>query len=371
MVQAPRAKQTRKVRIRPDANGRCVGIRGNQHKPVGQQVDAASGFQKRVLFQHIHPAGIGGYEDIRRRTLLNLAGQHRRSSQRHDQIILGLRLRTPSRSLPWRWPCWPPQKTVTSSASTGGASRKPSTSAGTDDGKGSTFMSCALMDMFDKTYRRFRSTIKRYFPVGISRNKACNAWICAAPASAMAASIARYCARTARPVSVRYAPPPFAPPREDATSGSQKGRVHGFHQHPGALIAHRHAASGSGDGPGLLNPLQQLCLAGAKHNDIPKHNAAARKLGSGFAGCVLAGHRPPFHGHRVQRRAEARNRSARHSERRICVRRSRLRPSSSVPHWAICQSSSTREAVHNASGVSNRSMTAKAINSDPELATRS
>ena len=69
------AQQAGEVQARPDPDGRRTPAVGDQHEGVAQQVEAARRIDKAVPLQRIHPARIGRDEDVRRRTVLDLAGE--------------------------------------------------------------------------------------------------------------------------------------------------------------------------------------------------------------------------------------------------------------------------------------------------------
>ena len=182
------------------------------------------GFQKRVLFQHIHPAGIGGYEDIRRRTLLNLAGQHPKIQPATRPDHTRLRLRTPVSISAMALAMLAAAKNGDIIGQhRGGQAENPAQAP--EPMMGREAPSCHALSWICST----KHIVGFAAPSSVIFQWEYRATRLAMPGFALrlhrplAASIARYCARTAK-AGIRQirAPPLSAPPREDATSGSQK-----------------------------------------------------------------------------------------------------------------------------------------------------
>ncbi len=114
------------------------------------------------------------------------------------------------------------------------------------------------------------------------------------------ASMPRYSAINSRPVSVSWLPPPCWPPVAEATAGTFSAWFSSAISSPGAPVGHAQLLGGSGDGAGLRHRFQQLHLARADGNGLPRHHPHAqlqRRFGAGGGGRSSRGFGGPGGGH--------------------------------------------------------------------------
>ena len=80
------------IQARRDLHRRRVPAVGDQHEGVAQQVEAACRVDEAFPLQRVHPAGIGGNEDVRRRAVPDLAGERGGAGKRDRDGMAGLPL---------------------------------------------------------------------------------------------------------------------------------------------------------------------------------------------------------------------------------------------------------------------------------------